>query len=232
MQSFGIILAAGSGKRFSTQVKKQYVQVHGRPLLYYTLLAFEQSPVDHLVVVAGKEDMDYVRREIVKQYGFQKVQAVVEGGQERYDSVYQGLLSIPSQDPGDIVLIHDGARAMVTPGLIRCMILAAKEHRGAVPVIPLKDTVRSRQGDFGGEVLDRSSLCLVQTPQSFELTLCKRAYALLFAREEDRCNITDDAMVVERFTGQNIRLVQGDPKNIKVTAPEDLEIAQLWLEKV
>lgn len=153
MRSTAIILAAGSGKRFSSKKKKQFVELFDKPLLYYSLKAFSESNADDIVVVTSKDDIDFVREDIVKKYGFYKVKSIVVGGDERYDSVYNGL----KESTGDICLIHDSARAMISVELInRCLEETAK-YRAVVPVVAPKDTIRVREGEFGGETIDRNT---------------------------------------------------------------------------
>lgn len=225
MRSTAIILAAGSGKRFSSKKKKQFVELFDKPLLYYSLKAFSESNADDIVVVTSKDDIDFVREDIVKKYGFYKVKSIVVGGDERYDSVYNGL----KESTGDICLIHDSARAMISVELInRCLEETAK-YRAVVPVVAPKDTIRVREGEFGGETIDRNTLCIIQTPQCFDIALVKSAFERLYKTDYKTLGITDDAMVVEKFSDAKVRLIEGDYKNIKVTTPEDIVIAKAFL---
>ena len=226
MKSTAIILAAGSGKRFSSDKKKQFVELFGKPLLYYSLKAFSESKVDEIIVVTSKDDIDFVREDIVKKYRFSKVKSIVEGGAERYDSVYNGLKVCG----GYICLIHDSARAMISVELINRCIEETVKYRAVVPAVTPKDTIRVREGEFGGETIDRNTLCIIQTPQCFDIALIKSAFEGLYKTDYKTLGITDDAMVVEKFTDTKVRLIEGDYKNIKVTTPEDIVIAKAFLD--
>ena len=226
MKSTVIILAAGSGKRFNAKKKKQFAKLYDKPLLYYSLKAFSESNTDEIIVVTSRDDIDFVREEIVKKYEFFKVKDIVSGGNERYDSVYSGL-KVAS---GDICLIHDCARAMINVELINRCIDETVKYRAVVPTVAPKDTVRIRDGEFGGETIDRSTLCIIQTPQCFYTELIKSAFEKLYKTDYKSLGITDDAMVVEKFSDTKVRLIEGDYKNIKVTTPEDIMIAKAFLD--
>ena len=226
MKSTAIILAAGSGKRFNAKKKKQFAKLYDKPLLYYSLRAFSESNADEIIVVTSRDDIDFVREEIVKKYEFSKVTSIVSGGNERYDSVYSGLKAVS----GDICLIHDCARAMINVELINRCIDETVKYRAVVPTVAPKDTIRIRDGEFGGETIDRSTLCIIQTPQCFYKELIKSAFEKMYKTDYKSLGITDDAMVVEKFTDTKVRLIEGDYKNIKVTTPEDIMIAKAFLD--
>ena len=226
MKSTAIILAAGSGKRFNAKKKKQFAKLYDKPLLYYSLKAFSESNTDEIIVVTSRDDIDFVREDIVKKYEFFKVKDIVSGGNERYDSVYSGLKAVS----GDICLIHDCARAMINVELINRCIDETVKYRAVVPVVAPKDTIRIRDGEFGGETIDRNTLCIIQTPQCFDISLIKSAFEKLYKTDYKNLGITDDAMVVEKFTDIKVRLIEGDYKNIKVTTPEDIVIAKAFLD--
>ena len=226
MKSTAIILAAGSGKRFNANKKKQFAKLYDKPLLYYSLKAFSESNTDEIIVVTSRDDIDFVREEIVKKYEFFKVKDIVSGGNERYDSVYSGLKAVS----GDICLIHDCARAMINVELINRCIHETVKYRAVVPTVAPKDTIRIRDGEFGGETIDRSTLCIIQTPQCFYTDLIKSAFEKMYKTDYKSLGITDDAMVVEKFSDTKVRLIEGDYKNIKVTTPEDIMIAKAFLD--
>ena len=226
MKSIAIILAAGSGKRFSAKKKKQFVELFDKPLLYYSLKAFSESKADEIIVVTSKDDIDFVREDIVNKYGFSKVISIIAGGAERYDSVYNGL----EKATGDICMIHDSARAMISVELINRCIEETFKYGAVVPVVAPKDTIRVRDGGFGGVTIDRNKLCIIQTPQCFDIALIKSAFEKLYKTDYKNLGITDDAMVVEKFTDTKVRLIDGDYKNIKVTTPEDIVIAKAFLD--
>lgn len=225
-----VLLAAGKGTRMESQVHKQYLEVSGKPLLYYTLCAFENSSVDDIILVTGRGEMEYCQSEIVEKYGFTKVKAITEGGKERYHSVYQGLKAVKNCE---YVLIHDGARPCVTTEIIDRASLGARTYRACVVGMPVKDTIKiSDEDEFASVTPDRSRLWLIQTPQAFEYGLVLNAYEMLMSSEQHQEGITDDAMVVETMTKEKVKLIRGDYSNIKVTTPEDLEIAALFLQNI
>lgn len=232
MKTAAIVLAAGSGSRMHSNVKKQYMEINGKPLIYYALKAFEDSFTDEVVLVVSPGDIDYCKREIVDKFGFTKVKSIVEGGAERYDSVRFGLHAI--SDDTDYVMIHDGARPFVTEDIMKRSVDAARENMACVVGMPVKDTIKvADENGFAKETPDRKTLWMIQTPQTFEYSLIRKLYDKL---EEDKeeikakgINITDDAMVVETFSDVKVKLVEGSYNNIKVTTPEDIGIAQAIL---
>ncbi len=224
-----IVLAAGRGARMESKIQKQYMVLDGKPLIYYALLAFENSAVDHIVLVTGAGEEEYCREEIVKPYDFSKVTAIVSGGKERYHSVYEGL---KAAEGSDYVLIHDGARPCVTPKVIQAAIEGVREAKACVVGMPVKDTIKIADDlEYAVSTPNRSKLWLIQTPQAFSYSLVRQAYEALFEREDNLEGITDDAMVVEQMTAQRVKLIRGSYKNIKVTTPEDLTIAEKFLQK-
>ena len=223
-----VVLAAGSGKRMGTAVHKQYLLIKDRPVIYYTLQAFEDSEVDEVILVTGADEVDYCRKEIVEAYHFKKVRDVVAGGKERYDSVYEGLKALSGCD---YVLIHDGARPLISRTLINANINCVQETKACITAVPAKDTIKvADDNDYVADTPDRSRLWQIQTPQSFSYALVLEAYR---KREEAMDGtMTDDAMVVEKYTSHPIRLFKGDYRNIKITTPEDLVIAEAFLDNL
>lgn len=219
-----VILAAGQGKRMNSSVAKQFLMLEGKPLLFYSIQAFEESRVDEIILVCGQGQIEYCSS-IIAPYGFKKVVRIVEGGEERYDSVYRTLFAV---DYTDYVLIHDGARPFVSPELINEMLDKVREYKACIAAVPVKDTIKTVDG--GGLIKgtpDRNSMWLAQTPQAFEYSSIKAAYKMLFEDEEaDRRTVTDDAMVYERYIKQPVRVVKGDYYNIKITTSEDMAIAK------
>lgn len=230
-----VVLAAGQGRRMGTETAKQFLELRGKPLIYYALKAFEDSGVDEVVLVTGRESIAYCQKEIVRTFGFSKVRAVVEGGKERIDSVYEGLKAFACKSSIDYVLIHDGARPLVSGEVIARAVEGAMRFRSCVAAMPVKDTIKVCDSEhFARETLDRRFLWQVQTPQAFVFSLIYRAYQEVMGWKEGkgREKITDDAMVAEAVfgpTGQKIKLIEGDYQNIKVTTPEDLLIAEAFL---
>lgn len=229
-----VVLSAGRGKRMQVNVPKQYLMLAGKPVLYYALDAFEKSIAEDIILVSGKEDVDYCQSEIVGKYGFTKVRAVVQGGKERYHSVFCGLLQLEKmeQQP-DYVMIHDGARPFVDQATIERCAQAAEKDQACVAGMPVKDTIKIVDGEqFCVETPQRNYVWQVQTPQVFAFPLILKAYRELIRREEagHTVSVTDDAMVVEQMFQTKVRLVESSYRNIKITTPEDLEMAQIFLK--
>lgn len=227
MEKFSaIVLAAGSGSRMGLNVKKQYLDLCGKPLMYYALDTFEKSRVDEVVLVVSPGDEDFVREKILEPYGFTKITAIVPGGKERYDSVYEGLKACT----GDYVLIHDGARAFVTKEIISHAMDDVVKYNANVVAVPAKDTIKlaDAQG-FVSDTIDRRYAWNIQTPQCFAYDLVKKAYE--DALKGDTTGITDDAMIVEKMTDQKVKFTMGSYDNIKVTTIEDLSLGEIILKK-
>lgn len=199
----------------------------------------ESSVIDDCVLVTGAEDISYVQEEIVERYGFHKVDTIVAGGKERYDSVYQALKVIESgemrvRNRDGYVFIHDGARPFLTEDILRRDYEAVKTFRACVTGMPVKDTIKlAGQDGCAVQTPDRNFVWQIQTPQVFETALIIEAYKKLTKEKErwqaEGMSITDDAMVVENFMFLPVKLVQGSYQNIKITTPEDLVIAEAFL---
>lgn len=227
-----IVLSAGRGKRMNSTVPKQYLLLNGKPVLYYSLAAFENSMVDEIILVAGEEDITYCQKEIVEKYNLKKVVAVVAGGKERYHSVFCGLQELERQKSvATYVMIHDGARPFVDNSIIGRCAENVEKYGACVAGMPVKDTIKIADGElFASQTPKRSDVWMVQTPQVFDRLLIHGAYADIIAREDAGENIavTDDAMVVETVTSTKVKMVEGSYENIKITTPEDLQIAEVF----
>ena len=223
-----IVLAAGQGKRMHSKIQKQFMELDGMPVLCYSLRCFQESPlISDINLVTGEEHVSWCREEIVEKYGFTKVSAVVSGGKERYDSVYEGLRVCKDTE---YVLIHDGARPFIDNGIIERGLMAAAQTGASVVGMPSKDTVKIADVEGNvSETPDRSSVWIVQTPQIFRYPLIYDAYTSILKKE--MTGITDDAMVAEHETGVKIRFSEGSYRNIKITTPEDLVIAEAFLRE-
>jgi len=224
-----IVLAAGHGKRMQSRVAKQYLLLKGEPVVVHALRAFEKNGMDEIILVTGADEVEFCKREIVASYGFTGVRAVVTGGKERYDSVWNGLQALRAAGfPEDgIVLIHDGARPLVSGAVISRTVDGAAAYSACVAAMPVKDTIKMADVDgFSASTPDRSTLWQIQTPQAFRFGLIYDAYERLYLPGADRSHITDDAMVVEQMTDTKVKLVEGSYSNIKVTTPEDMVIAE------
>lgn len=231
-----VVLAAGQGKRMGTETAKQYLLLDGKPVLYYALDAFEKSEVDTVVLVTGKDEIEYCKKEIVNCFGFTKVKTVVAGGKERYHSVACGLRALKDMNEDyEVVLIHDGARPFVTPQTISKLVTETRQKKACVIGTPVKDTIKiADENGCCAQTPPRNRVWAVQTPQSFEFELVTKAYEQLLQQEEEILAegivITDDAMVVEYMTDKKVYLVEGDYTNIKLTTPEDLVICEAFLK--
>ncbi len=233
MAAAGIVLAGGRGTRMQSEVPKQYMLLDGKPLLYYSLRAFEKSRVETVVLVTAEGDEEYCRKELVEHFGFTKVKSVVAGGGERYASVWNGLQCLGEQSDGETpeyVLIHDGARPLVTPELIDRLLQETESYGACVTGMPVKDTIQMTD-EHGVITLTprRESLWIAQTPQAFEFSLVYGAYEQLL--KEPEIHVTDDAMVVGLYCDLPIQMVRGSYTNLKVTTPEDMVLAEALLKK-
>lgn len=237
-----VVLAAGNGSRMKSGVAKQYMLLGEKPLIWYSLHAVEASSViDDCVLVSGAEDVSYVQEEIVGRYGFHKVNTVVAGGKERYDSVYQALRAIGSSDMrvqnrDGYIFIHDGARPFLTEEILRRNLAAVEKFRACVTGMPVKDTIKIADGNgYAAQTPDRNLLWQIQTPQVFESVLIIEAYERMMQEKERlgvlKAGITDDAMVVENYMNVPVKLVHGSYENIKITTPEDMAAAEAFLAK-
>lgn len=220
-----IVLAAGVGKRMNSKIQKQYMLLGGKPVLFYALDAFEKSRVDEIILVVGKGEIEYCRKEIVEKYKIHKVTKIVEGGKERYHSVYEGLKAM---DTADYVLIHDGARPFLNQQILVRAMEAVKQYQACVVGMPVKDTIKITTEDgFSKETPERKHVWMIQTPQCFSYPLIFDAYQKMLQNEDT--TITDDAMVLEKVKGLPVKMVEGSYRNIKITTPEDLLVAEAYL---
>jgi 2-C-methyl-D-erythritol 4-phosphate cytidylyltransferase len=217
----GIILAAGSGSRMHSDIPKQYIEIDGKPLIYYTLETFERSVVDEIVLVVRPGDEEYARREIVDRYGFTKVSSIVCGGETRTDSVLNGIKATEAE----YVLIHDGARCLVSIDLIERMAAKVVET-SCIAAVPSKDTIKIVKEGVVCDTPNRENLYIVQTPQAFNRSNLLNAYLKLDElSDEKRRTLTDDSMIMEN-AGKPVQIVAGEYSNIKVTTPEDLDFVK------
>lgn len=223
-----VVLAAGSGKRMQSSVKKQYLEIGGKPLIYYALQAFELSCIETVVLVVSPGEELYCQREFVEKYGFSKVQTITAGGAERYHSVLNGLRQLKDCQQ---VLIHDGARPFVTPDMIRRALDGARQFEACVVGMPVKDTIKiGDEQEYAIETPNRERVWQIQTPQAFEYELIRDAYEKLM--EIDDINVTDDAMVVEYIAQKRVKLIEGSYYNVKITTPDDLKVAEVFLKEL
>jgi len=222
---WALIVAAGKGKRMGAGINKQFINIKGKPILYYTLKAFSDNVnVDKIIVVCAKDEIDYCIDELINKYNFCKVACIVQGGAERQESVFNGLKAI---DDCEIVLIHDGARPFVTDKIIQDGIDYAKIYGACACGVTPKDTIKIKdEVGFSVSTPKRENLFSVQTPQTFKHDLILNCYNNLINKY---VGFTDDTSVVEYF-GHKVLLYQGSYNNIKITTPEDLFLAEKILE--
>lgn len=219
-----IVLAAGQGKRMNTSVAKQFLHIKEKPVIYYSLEAFQRSSVDEIILVTGSEQLE-ICRDIVETYSISKVTAIIEGGAERYDSVYNALLNVQA---ADYVLIHDGARPFISVDLIEEVIQQVIISKACIVGTPVKDTIKEVNTEgYITATPDRNILWSAQTPQAFEYKAIMNAYDM-FNKEENKKELgfTDDAMIYEAFIRRPVKMLKGDYNNIKLTTPEDLIMAE------
>lgn len=213
-----VIPAAGIGKRFGSNMPKQFLEIDGVPILQTTLQKFQACDAVDCIVVVSHADFIHEVDNLIKKNNFTKIVSIIRGGEHRQDSVWNGLKEIIKNDV-EIILIHDAVRPFVTDEIIRKVITASQKFGAAVPAISLKDTIKISDGKgFLIDTLDRNKLFGVQTPQGFHKELIVKAFEKAFT---DSYYATDEANLVERL-GKKIRLVEGDYKNIKITTKEDI----------
>lgn len=225
-----IVLAAGRGKRMGTQTAKQYLELEGKPILAYALEVFEKSAViDDILLMTDEAHVDYCKREICEKYGIKKVSAVAPGGKERYESVWKALCILKERRQAGFVMIHDGARPFLTGDILERVYKQVQVQRACVVGMPVKDTIKliNKEGQITNSP-DRSFVWQAQTPQAFALPLIIEAFEKQM--KKDCSHVTDDAMVVEKQMGIPVYMVEGSYRNIKITTPEDLVIAQALLK--
>lgn len=223
-----IVLAAGKGNRMHSEIPKQYLNIGGKPVLYYSLKRFEESSVDDIILVTGEEEITYCKENIVDKYRLYKVKQIVAGGTERFWSVRNGLNAVTA---ADYVLIHDAARPCLTVDIIERSIVEVAKSGACTVGVPVKDTIKVvDENNIGIDTPSRASLWQVQTPQSFLYSDIVKAYQQL--EDSNDTDITDDTMIIERFLGKKTKLILGDYCNIKITTPEDLSVAEIFLKKV
>lgn len=220
MRTVAIIVAAGKGTRIDNKVLKQFIEIAGKPVVVHTLGKFELcSSVDEMLLVVPEDYLSY-SMEMVNKFNFKKINKIIPGGEKRQDSVYKGLLAIPHNTK--IVMIHDGVRALVKVSRIVESIKLCRECSAVILAVPVKETVK-RVEDFSViTTFDRERLWSVQTPQTFDYKLILDAYK---KAKEDEFVGTDSSSLVERL-GIEVKVIEGDYDNIKITTKEDLLFAQ------
>jgi 2-C-methyl-D-erythritol 4-phosphate cytidylyltransferase len=222
-----IIVAAGSGERMGLERSKPFLPLGGKPILAHAIEKFEEcSAVEEIILVARREDKEAAGA-MISDYRFQKVSTLAEGGAQRQDSVYEGLRALGSRRIR-YVLVHDGVRPFVSVEKIHRLLAACQEYGAAILAVPLKDTIkRSNAVPFVEETLDRTKLWAAQTPQGFTIDILTRAYE---QARRDHFVATDDAGLVEHL-GVRVKIIEGEYENIKITTPDDLQLAEHILHR-
>ncbi len=219
-----IIVAAGTGKRFGSERPKQFLEILGKPVIIHTVERFEKcSSVDEIVLVlssSGREEFELISREV----SFSKLTSIVIGGATRVDSVRRGFSAVNTAT--EVVLVHDGARPLVTCSEIDATVELASNTGAACLVGSVTDTIKRVDGSFIAETIDRTTLRRAYTPQAFKFDILRRA---LSSNEPDE-NATDECYLVEKI-GEPVSFVEGSSRNIKITHADDLSLAEFYLRQ-
>ena len=223
MSNWAIIVAAGRSVRFGSDLPKQFQEVAGRPLLAWTLAAFEKAnSIDEIVTVTSEDYQLFVTQKVINPFKLGKVGKVINGGGTRRESVFNGLKALPST--ADVVAIHDGVRPLVKPDDIDRVVALAGKHKAAMLAVPVKDTVKQVENGIIVDTLVRENIWLAQTPQAFDYHLIFEAHQE-FALTSDTAFASDDSILIEKM-GIKVRVVEPSASNIKVTTPEDLAFVE------
>ena len=224
MKKIALIVAAGNGSRMNNEIPKQFLLLKHKPILYYSIQAFLEAFDDIEIILVLPQEFMANGQEIVDGYFDNSRFRFCAGGRTRFHSVQNGLAMIDDADES-IIMVHDGVRCLLTPGLIRRCYDAALEFGTAIPVLPCKDSVRIVEANNENSIVDRNRLRLVQTPQAFHNKILLPAFKIDYKDQ-----FTDEASVVEAF-GIKLNLIDGEEHNIKITAPLDLQLAEILLAK-
>ncbi len=224
--NIAVIVAGGSGTRMKANLRKQYLLLNGLPVLRRTLEVFAAEPaIDRICLVVPEDDVGYCRKKIVSEPTLLENIFVTKGGDERQQSVFNGLSFFNDLTNEDIVIIHDGVRPFVGTEEIKNAISAAEKYGAAIIAVPAFDTIKESDGGFINKTLQREKIWLAQTPQAFKFSVIKQAHD---EAKEKGFDGTDDASLVE-FSGHKVKLVEGKRHNLKITTGEDLKLAKSLL---
>lgn len=226
-RNYCIIVAAGKSRRMNSTVSKQFIFIGGKPILAYTIDAFEKSSlIDKIVLVINEAEIEKCKKIIVNKYNYKKLMKIVPGGKERQNSVFNGLKVLPSET--NLVAIHDGARFLITPDIIDRAVRDAYDSNGVIVAMPIQDTIKETNSNkIISKTFNRNRLWAAQTPQVFPYSIIMKAHEK--AREDNFLG-TDDASLVERL-GYEVDIVRGSVENIKITTNFDLILAEIILNK-
>ncbi len=222
---YAIIVAGGSGSRMKSEIPKQFLPLNGKPILIHTVEKFLQVPDIQVIVVLPKNDIEYwneitATNEVIQSH--KNAIKITVGGASRFQSVKNGLSTIETDG---LVAVHDGVRPLINLEIIQNSFKVAAEKGSAVTSVWVKDSVRQFDNNGDSSALDRTKLKLVQTPQTFQISLMKKAF-----ETEEQAFFTDCASVLE-FAGEKITLINGAYENIKITTPEDMLVAEAFLSQ-
>ncbi|MCK9554221.1 2-C-methyl-D-erythritol 4-phosphate cytidylyltransferase [bacterium] len=217
-----IIAGGGTGRRFGGSECKQFVKIKGKPLIYYSICPFQESPFfDEIIVVLPPGHTTAFKKDVLDKFRFDKVVKVIPGGKERQDSVFNALNSVSGKT--ELVAVHDAARPFVTGELIEKLVKSMDGHDGVIPGVKILQTVKQiDKASYVVTTLDRDFIVEIQTPQVFKYRVLKKAYEHII---KNRIRITDDSAAVELAKGK-IKITEGDYANRKITYKEDL----IWME--
>lgn len=225
-QNFVLIVAAGKGSRMQSDLPKQYLLLNGKPVLMHTIEKFYTSSVQPHIIIVIDPAMEDFWKSLCQEYKFSIPHDITYGGLSRFQTVKNGIAFIKKKKPnlnGIAIAVHDAARPLIAIDIIDLAFEQVKVSKAVIVARSCTDSIRITTADTN-YAIDRNHIWLVQTPQTFEGSLLEKAY-----EQEEEATFTDDASVVERL-GTPIKIVTGDYKNMKITYPEDLEIAQLYLK--
>jgi len=225
-KKIAVITAAGKGIRLRKDIKKQYIKINEKPIIYHTIKVFNDSDfIDDIIIVADRDNLQYLKNEIIDRYNFSKVTDVVEGGSTRKDSVRNGFNRI--QDKESIIIIHDGVRPFIDRKIILKSIEVAEEKGGAVAAIKSSDTIKIVNNTKVEKTLDRKNLRRIQTPQTFRYEVLEKGYSTVTWQGN---RITDESYIVES-AGFHVYTVEGSETNIKITTEFDLQFAEFLFNR-
>ena len=222
MRYYAIIVAGGTGNRMQNTIAKQFLLIENRPVLMHTLEAFHKCVLNPDIILVMNIHQQTYWQELCDTYNFNIPHLLIDGGKERFDSVKNGLDKITGEG---IVAVHDAVRPLVSAALILHTFQMAQQNGNAIAAIQPVDSVRKKTVGNATEAINRDELFLIQTPQTFQISQLRKAYLQVF-----RNDFTDDASAVEK-SGFSINLVEGERSNIKITYPQDLELASFYLKK-
>jgi 2-C-methyl-D-erythritol 4-phosphate cytidylyltransferase len=221
MEEFAIIVAGGTGSRMKSDIPKQFIAVNGYPVLMHTINAFRRYSTKISIILVLPKEQVLFWNDLCQKHGFAENHDIILGGMTRFDSVKNGLDSIKL--PEALIAVHDGVRPVIDPAIIAASFKTATEYGTAVTSVPLKDSIRTIDKNGKTEAQDRNHFRLIQTPQTFRLEWMRSAFAHPY-----KPGFTDCASVLEA-AGYPITLIEGAYENIKITTPEDLKWAEIYL---